>query len=75
MRLAFCLSVRAFTNPPVGQALSTDATKQFGDAHRVVDPERDAVRVAEIELGEVAVKVSLADAVERARSCGSRFGR
>jgi hypothetical protein len=29
MRLAFCLSVRGFTSPPIGKALAADPAQQF----------------------------------------------
>lgn len=40
MRRAFCLSVRAFTNPPIGEALAGRTLQGFVGAHGVIDAER-----------------------------------
>ena len=40
----------------VGETLADDATEQTVGAIRVVAAERDAVGIAEIELGQIAVK-------------------
>jgi len=62
MRFAFCLRVRAFTNPPIGQALAADPAQQFIGAHSVIHAKRHAVRPAKIELGKVALQMGFADA-------------
>lgn len=45
----------------IGEPLAFDALKEFGGTRGVINAELDAVAVAEIELGEIAVQVSLAD--------------
>jgi hypothetical protein len=40
--------------PSIGQALSSDTSGQILSAHGVIDAQRNAVVVAEIELGQVA---------------------
>jgi hypothetical protein len=57
MRLSFCLRVRAFTSPPIGQALAADAAQGFVGAHRIVHAKAGTVGIAEIELGKVADEV------------------
>jgi hypothetical protein len=48
------------TSPPIGQSLAARTLDRASGALGIVNSELDAVRVAEIELSEVAVKVSLA---------------
>jgi hypothetical protein len=62
MRRAFCLNVRAFTNPPIGQALAGRALDGFVGALGVVHAERGAGVVAEIKLRKVAMQVRLCTA-------------
>ena len=49
------------TSPPIGEALAFGASDRAACAFGVVNPESDAVRIAEIELGEVAMQMLLAD--------------
>ncbi len=51
---AFCLPVRGFVSPPIGQALNVDPAKGFVGTQLVVDAEVRAVAVAEIELCAMA---------------------
>jgi len=62
----FCLERRRFrcllaTSCSIGQPLAASAHDREGGALDVVYPELDPVGVAEIELGQVAVKVGFAD--------------
>ena len=57
---AFCFLVTGSDRPPIGQPLALDAGQRDLGAIDVVKAERDAVVVAEVELGEVAVQVLLA---------------
>jgi hypothetical protein len=50
------------TSPPIGQALAASSFDRAAGALGIVDPELDAVRIAEIELGEVAMQMLFADA-------------
>src|SRR5262249_17537327 len=59
-RLAFCLSVFGFTNPPIGQTLSAGLKDDLGSALRVLDAEARAIVVTKIELGNVAMQVRFA---------------
>jgi hypothetical protein len=43
----------------ISQPLAFDALDRFCSAHSVIHAKRDAVRIAEIELGEIAVTVLL----------------
>jgi hypothetical protein len=47
------------TSPPIGEALSARTLDCPAGALGIVNPELDAIRIAEVELGEVAVKVPL----------------
>jgi hypothetical protein len=40
-RLAFCLSVRGFVSPSIGQALADDAFEQFASTLWIVMPSPD----------------------------------
>lgn len=51
--------MRAFTSPPIGQALAADPAQDFVGAHGVIDAQGGSVRIAEIELGEVAAQMDL----------------
>lgn len=53
---AGCLGCEC-TNPPIGQALTGDALKREVGALVVIDAERHAVAVTEVELGKVALQV------------------
>jgi hypothetical protein len=53
------LRLRGFVSPPIGEALAGDAIKHHRHAGGVVHAEAGAVRVAEIELREVARQVRL----------------
>jgi hypothetical protein len=57
--------VRGFVSPLIGEALPFDPAQGFVGADLVIDPETDAVGVAEVELGEIAAKTGFADVVER----------
>ncbi len=59
-RLACCLGVTGFTNPPIGEALVASVAQQVFGAFCIRYLEWAAAVVAEIELGKVAVKVSFA---------------
>jgi hypothetical protein len=56
----FCLSVTGFVRPPIGKALALNALESLLGAVRVVNFQRSAVAVAEIELCQIAVKMGLA---------------
>jgi len=43
------------TSPPIGEALAFGTSDRAAGAFGVVNPEPGAVRIAEIELGEVAM--------------------
>lgn len=47
--------------PPTGEALSLYAAEREEGAGRIVVTELDAVGIAEIEFGEIAVKVRCGD--------------
>lgn len=71
-----------FTNPPIGKALAFDHREQLVVALGIGDLERGAAIVTEIELGKVAVQVSLATmspaiagAVSRSRAARKSFTR
>jgi hypothetical protein len=49
------------TSPPIGQAFATRSFDRAAGALGVVNPELDAVRISEIELGEVAMQMLFAD--------------
>ena len=53
------LDVRPLINPPIGKALALDPPEGLGGALGIVDAQRHAVVVAEIELGQIAVQVLL----------------
>ena len=55
-----CLGDTGFTNPPIGQTLPADGGQQHVVAFGISDLERRAAVVTEIELGKVAMQVSLA---------------
>ena len=57
---------RCFVNPPIGQALASDFLEQHVGARHIAIAHRGAVVVAEIKLGDVALKVLLAYVVVRA---------
>ena len=48
------------TSPPIGQTLTASSLDRAAGALGVVNPELDAVRIAEIELREVAVQMLFA---------------
>jgi len=52
--------VTDFTNPPIGKALVAGHAKQISSAFRIRDFQSAATIVTEIELGQVAVQMSLA---------------
>src|SRR5579871_2636080 len=64
MRRAFCLGVRGFTSPPIGEAFSADALQGVVRALSVVHAKSGTVIVAEIELDQIAVQMGFANAVE-----------
>jgi len=66
MRLAFCLSVRGFTSPPIHQSLAANVGQEAVGSHGVVAAQARAVGIAEVELGKVARQVRFRDVVERA---------
>jgi hypothetical protein len=43
--------------PPIGEALASDALQGFYSPVLIVNAKRNAVRIAEVELGKVAVQV------------------
>lgn len=45
------------TNPPIGQALADDAAESKVTARVVINAERKAVRVAEVEVAQVALQM------------------
>jgi hypothetical protein len=45
------------TSPPIGQTLTASSLDRATGALGIVNPELDAVRIAEIEFGEVAMQV------------------
>ena len=51
------------TSPPIGQALPARTFDRTASALGIVNPELDAVRTAEIEFGEVTVRMLLAAAL------------
>jgi len=55
-RAAWCLN-SGLVRPSISQALADDALCQVLGAHRVIDAQRNAVVVAEIELGQVTMQV------------------
>jgi hypothetical protein len=61
---AFCLSVRGFVRLVICQSLANNALNRFGCAHFVIDAKRRAFVVSEIELGQIALEMLLADVVE-----------
>src|SRR5579863_1932811 len=62
-RLAFCLSVRGFVRPSIGEALADDAFQQSSGALFVVNAKRRTLIVAEIKFSKIALQVLLADVV------------
>jgi hypothetical protein len=63
--LAFCLSVRGFVSPPIGQALSRDPGHYLVGALCIFDSKAGAVVIAKIELCKIAMQMLLAYVVER----------
>ena len=61
---AFCLSVRGFVRLVICQSLANDALKRFGRAHFVIDAKSRALVISEIELGQIALEMLLADVME-----------
>lgn len=59
-RRAFCLGVMAFVSLLISQTLTDCATDQILGPLAVTDLQGSAAIVAEIELGKVAMQVSLA---------------
>ncbi|MNC91463.1 hypothetical protein D3C83_77320 [compost metagenome] len=55
--------MRGFVSPPIGEALAGRAAQGFVRAHVVVDPQRHAVGIAEVELGKVAAQMGFGDVV------------
>ena len=55
-----CLGDTGLTNPPIGEALAADGGQQHVVAFGISDLERRAAVVTEIELGQIAMQVSLA---------------
>src|SRR5207244_12929616 len=62
-RVSLGLEVREVISPPIGQALADDALHRFPHALAVADAKADALVVPIVELGEVTLKVLLADVV------------
>ncbi len=58
---AFCLSVAGCVSPPVRQALSDDALQRAFGARLIINTQLGAVVLAEIELGQITVKMLFAD--------------
>src|SRR5439155_18000649 len=54
------------TSPPIGQPLANDPLRGLRHALIVVDAERDALVVAEIELAEIAMQMALGNVVVHA---------
>jgi len=59
-RLASLLK-SGFVRPPIGEPLSNNSSCQFFGAFHIVHAERNAVAKANIELGNVAVQMFLAE--------------
>jgi hypothetical protein len=57
---AFFLSCPDFNRPPISKALPDNSSRQFFGAFHIVCVECNAVAVAEIKLGNIAVQVFLA---------------
>jgi len=53
------------TSPPIGEALALDTRERANGALHILDPERRAIGIAEIKLGEVALQVLLRNVVIR----------
>ena len=54
------LGERAFVRPSIHQALALRALNDLGNALRILDAKRGTIRVAKIELSQIAVQVLLA---------------
>ncbi len=57
LRKRFAACLMGFTRLSISQTLARDALQCLLSAFRVVNAKRDAVRIAEIELGQIAVQV------------------
>src|SRR5258708_2395877 len=55
-----CARCLGFTSPSIGEALPLDALERNLGAHGIVDAEFCAVRISEIELGQVTVQMLFA---------------
>jgi hypothetical protein len=64
MARAFCLSVRGFTRLSIGQPFAFDTFERALGAFDILDAKARAIVVAEIEFGEIAMQMLLADVVE-----------
>ena len=54
---AFCLGVRLFLSPPIGQAFADDCRKVFISSHGAGISELGAAIVTEVEFGKVTVQM------------------